>query len=272
MKDFEAFKVSLLISTYNWPSALEKCLLSVMSQTRLPNEIIIADDGSTEDTNVLIHKYQKIISIPIVHVWHPDEGFQLAMIRNKAIAKSKGDYIIQIDGDIILEKHFIEDHIRIAEPEAFVCGSRVWLSKEQSLKIIKSTGLPSLNLIKFPIKTILNSLRIPFLSSILADRYKKNKPTALRGCNMAFWRDNLLNINGYDQNIQGWGSEDAELALRLINSGIKKRFIKLSGIAYHIYHIENDKSLLLKNEKILKETINSKKTWAINGISNQIKI
>lgn len=269
MKNCELFKVSLLISTYNWPSALEKCLMSALLQTRLPDEIIIADDGSKPETLDLINKFKKTTTIPIVHVWHPDQGFRLATIRNKAISKALYDYIVQIDGDIIIEKHFLEDHIRLAQPNAFVCGSRVWLSQEQSLEILQSDSIPRFDYIKFPLKTILNSIRIKLLSQILADRYKKNKPIALRGCNMAFWKSDLISVNGYDQDIQGWGSEDAELAMRLINSGVKKRFIKFSGIAYHLFHSENDKSLLQQNQQVLKDTISNKKKWAINGIISQ---
>lgn len=266
MKNCESFKVSLLISTYNWPIALEKCLMSVMMQTKAPDEIIIADDGSTSETKELINRFKEISKIPIVHVWHPDQGFQLAAIRNKAIAIASFEYIIQIDGDIIIEKHFIEDHLQLAKPNTFICGSRVWLSQKQSLKILNSHQHYKIKNITLPLKTILNSTRVLFLSHFLADKYKKNQPTALRGCNMAFWKSDLFAVNGYDQDIQGWGSEDAELAIRLLNFGVKKNFLKFAGIAYHLFHTENNKSLLLKNQEILNNTLINKKKWATNGI------
>ena len=97
--------ISLIISTYNWPEALSRCLDSVMSQTVQPTEIIIADDGSTIETKHVIDDYSRRSVVPIVHVWHEDDGFRLSMIRNKAIVRAKGEYIIQIDGDVVLEKH-----------------------------------------------------------------------------------------------------------------------------------------------------------------------
>ena len=86
---------SLIATTYNWPEALELVLLSIVNQTILPNEVIIADDGSREDTKELIEIFQKVFPIPLIHVWHEDKGFRLATIRNKAISKAKYHYILQ---------------------------------------------------------------------------------------------------------------------------------------------------------------------------------
>lgn len=97
-------KTSLLISTYNWCEALNLCLNSVLRQSQQPDEIVIADDGSREDTKLLIADFSKKSPVPIIHVWHEDIGFRKTIILNKAIAKCSSDYIIQIDGDLILHK------------------------------------------------------------------------------------------------------------------------------------------------------------------------
>src|ERR1700712_962551 len=104
-------KCSLVISTYNWPQALELCLKSVATQKHLPDEVIIADDGSGEETRLLIDKYKKDFPVPLLHLWHEDKGFRKTIILNKAINQSSFEYIIQVDGDVILEKHFISDHL-----------------------------------------------------------------------------------------------------------------------------------------------------------------
>lgn len=265
----ENIKVSLIISTYNWPEALMKSLESVLYQSILPNEIIIADDGSSYSTKIAIDKFKQTSPVPIVHIWHPDNGFRLSSIRNKAIAAAHYEYIIQIDGDIIMDRNFIEDHLRLSQQQAFLCGSRVLLSQKLSKTILHQYGLLKLNIFQRPLATILNSLRVPFLTKIMADRYKKNKPRALRGCNMSFWKKDLFEINGYNESIQGWGSEDAELAIRLLNKGVKKRFIKFGAIAYHIYHPENSKTNLAENEKTLFKAIQEKTTWIATGIKRE---
>jgi len=116
---------SLIISTYNRSDALELCVKSVLRQSLLPDEIIIADDGSKEETGELIHQLATTSVVPIIHVWHEDLGFRLATIRNKAIVKATKEYIIQIDGDIVLHKDFVKDHVRFAQKGSFVTGSRV---------------------------------------------------------------------------------------------------------------------------------------------------
>src|SRR3546814_319958 len=105
---------SLIVSTYNWPEALTCCLNSIAAQTVLPTEIIIADDGSTEETKNATVDWSKRTHIPLIHVWHADQGFRLSEIRNKAIQRAAHPYIIQIDGDIILDSNFIEDHLKSA--------------------------------------------------------------------------------------------------------------------------------------------------------------
>ena len=129
--------VSLMISTYNWKEALSLCLYSVFAQTVKPCEILIADDGSRDDTKQLIDKMRTKTDIPIVHVWHEDKGFRLSAIRNRSIERAKGDYIIQIDGDILLDKHFIADHLELAEKGYFVCGSRVLLGRMATARLLR---------------------------------------------------------------------------------------------------------------------------------------
>lgn len=258
--------VSIMVSTYNWPEALERCIQTILSQTRLPDEILIADDGSKEETKLLIEKLKIQSSVPIVHIWHPDEGFRLSVIRNKAIEAAKSEYIIQIDGDILLDPHFISDHLSLVEKNHFLCGSRVWVDQNQSKELLEQKGSIKVDRSKFPMSFILNSLRSKVLSKFLADRYKKNQPAILRGCNMSFWKEDLLAVNGYNESIQGWGSEDSEMAFRLMNKGVKKRFLKFAAVAYHLYHKENNKDNLSKNDQILKSTIDEKKIWTDYGI------
>jgi len=263
--DFPA--CSLIITTYNWPEALEKSILSAFDQLCAPNEIIIADDGSDKRTADLIEKMAQRSTIPLLHVWHPDQGFRLSEIRNKAIATANYEYIIQIDGDIIMEKHFIHDHLNMAKTNTFLCGSRVLLKQEASNNFLKQER--SFHFKDIPFGYLMNSFRLPIIGNLMADRYKQKETTALRGCNMSFWKKDLVAINGYNNDIKGWGSEDAELAIRLVNSGVKKRALKFMGIAFHIYHRENSKANENQNKSILSQAIKEKTTRVENGI--QIK-
>ena len=244
--------VSLIISTYNWPAALRKSLESVKRQYLLPNEVIIADDGSTEETRELIELYKKDFPVPLQHSWIEDKGFRLSKSRNEALKKAKYDYIVQIDGDIILHKYFIYDHVHFANKETFVRGSRVLLDKNLSEKIF-SSKIISPNVFMHGTTNFFNGLRIPLFQRVFNFKYRSI--IGIRGCNMAYWRKDALAVNGYNEEIQGWGREDSEFVARLVNSGKYKRVLRLGGIEYHIYHPEYDRKLLNKNDIILNRTL-----------------
>lgn len=260
--------ISLIISTYNWPQALNLCLLSVRKQNLLPNEIIIADDGSTVETKKLIEKFQLNFPVPIYHVWQPDEGFQLAKIRNKAVALASRDYIIQVDGDLILEKNFIKDHIAFRSEKTFVSGSRVIMNKELSESLLASESV-DVPLNSNGLENVFNGIRIPFLSKLMMN-YKQEDVYYIRGCNMAFWRKDLLNVNGYNEAFVGWGREDNEIGARLINSGIRKRIIKFSGIVFHICHKEKTRTSLDVNDQVLQLTMSEKLTYCDKGLNQYL--
>lgn len=236
---------SLIIATYNWPRALYLCLESVMRQTVMPGEILIADDGSRMDTRDVVDHFASISPVPIRHIWHEDTGFRLAAIRNKAIAASCGEYIIQIDGDIILERHFIEDHIDFARPGYFAGGTRALLNAKLTRKMLDGEKI-SLHALRPGIENSNTTMRI-YLLSLLFVGYHPNKE---KGCNMAFWRNDLLAANGYDESFEGWGYEDSELADRLRNRGLTKRTIRFQGIAFHLSHPNASRDSKAQNVEI----------------------
>ncbi len=257
---------SLIISTYNWPQALEQSLLSVKKQWVLPNEVIIADDGSTKETRELIDKLRDNFPVPIIHCWIENKGFRLAKARNEALKVAKYDYIIQIDGDIIVDKYFVFDQINFAQRGSFARGSRVLLNEDISQKIfdhkIKQPTVFMRGVVNF-----FNGLHIPILREFLA--FKRLSIIGIRGCNMAYWKEDAYIVNGYNEEIQGWGREDSEFVARLVNLGIFKRNLRFGAIQYHIYHQEYDRKLLNKNDDILSMTISKKLTYCENGIVNK---
>ncbi len=260
---------SLIISTYNWPVALELCLLSIEKQKVLPDEIIIADDGSGEETRQVIEKFQKNFSVPLIHIWHPDKGFKLAEIRNKAIAAAKGDYIIQIDGDLILHPYFIDDHLRFAKPDTFVRASRIYLNQTLSSSLIAKKDT-NVSIFTSGLSNKFSALRLPFLWQFFENGYKAHELYEIHGCNMAYWRQNILSVNGYNERFQGWGPEDKELVVRLLNKGYKKRFIKMGALVFHLWHSENLKNNLLNNEREFHLSISEKRTFCQLGLNQYL--
>ena len=231
----------------------------MLRQSLLPDEIIIADDGSKEDTRELIHQLAASSEVPIIHVWHEDLGFRLASIRNKAIAKASKEYIIQIDGDIVLHKDFVKDHARFAQKGSFVTGSRVLIREGLTKKMLAEKNC-IISIHDKGTKNTINGVHLPWLSPLL-QHYRQWDISYSRGCNMAFWKEDLLKVNGYNEAITGWGSEDHELVCRLINNGVRKRTIKFAGIVFHLHHELHGTDNLNNNRSILNETKVRKLTW-----------
>lgn len=244
---------TLIIATYNWPQALELILLSVRRQTIMPDEVIIADDGSGPETAAIIERFQKDFPVPLVHVWHTDNGFQKSVIINKAVAKAKSDYIITIDGDMIAGRHFVEDHLKLSEYNVFVYGKRVKLKKSILGTLFRNKKI-NFHFLSAGISKRGRALRIPYL----ADKYEANdfRYGAVRGCNMGFWRKDFITVNGYNEEMTGWGKEDTELTHRFFNNGILGKNVKYGAIAFHIYHEDTSRERDVINTAIQQRTIN----------------
>jgi glycosyltransferase involved in cell wall biosynthesis len=260
---------SLIITTYNWPEALELVLESVNKQIVLPNEVIIADDGSKKETKILIENFQKDFPIPLIHIWHKDEGFRRSAILNLAIAKTNSDYIIQLDGDCIIHKNFIKDHLSSLKKNTYLFGSRASL-QEYLLPILFSDKVVSFSYFSKGLKKKNRNIYMPFLGTLI---YKKNNKLSkkLRGCNLSYWRSDFLKVNGYNEDMVGWGREDSEFVVRMINSGIYGKRLKFKAIVYHIWHKESSKEKLDVNHTIQQKTIENKITWCANGIDKYLK-
>jgi glycosyltransferase involved in cell wall biosynthesis len=232
----------------------------------MPSEIIIADDGSGEETKKVIDEIATVATIPVIHVWQPDDGFQLARIRNKAIAKAKGDYIINIDGDILLDKNFIHDHLCFARPGKFIAGDRASLTPASTQKFLEEhNGYPSFY--TKALKKRKHAFRCLWLAKLYcAIRHTACPAAYVTGCNMSFWRNDLLTVNGYNENFRSWGSEDCDLAARLINAGIQPRFVQCYAVAYHLYHPENERTEAHSNEQLFRKATQNKITYVEQGI------
>ncbi|WP_018631239.1 glycosyltransferase family 2 protein [Niabella aurantiaca] len=257
------FTVALMISTYKWPEALQLVLKSVLYQSRRPDEIIIAEDGDDAHTAWCIENFKKIHGIPVKHVYHEDRGFRKSLILNKAIKEIESDYIIEIDGDIVMHREFIADHMKAARKGYFVQGSRTLINEQRSHDLLRTKNIEGLHSFMPGLANRFNALRVPLFSGFFFVDPRKSHN--IKGCNLAFWKDDYVKVNGYYSGFEGWGREDSELGERLINLGIKKKKVKLAAVGYHIFHTFNSRANLGTNEKIYRETVQYKYSYRTNG-------
>jgi glycosyltransferase involved in cell wall biosynthesis len=262
-----SIQCTLIIATYNWPKALMLCLQSVLTQTILPGEIIIADDGSTPDTKAVIDAFRKLSAIPVKHLWHKDDGFRKAIILNEAIRTAGYEYIIQTDGDIIMDRYFIQSHLETARKGFFIRGSRALINKKATESLLQHDSI-NVHFFSKGLDNRMNSFPSSFLSAFHNVIIKSGYANGVIGCNFSYWKKDVVAVNGYNNDITGWGQEDSELGARLMNSGIAKRNLKYKAICFHLFHAHFSRDRDGLNMQMLDKTIADKVIQCSNGYSN----
>ncbi len=257
-------KISVIMSTYNRPHYLERVIEGYMNQTCRDFEIVVADDGSTEETASVVKEAAGKSEIPILHVLHPDKGFRAAKIRNKAAAKSTAKYIIFTDDDCMPSRNFVLDHLSFLEEGYFIQGHRVLLGGKASKKFdFKSINIKRLLLLSLQREAINihNFFRLP-IPLIKKTRSLKG----IRSCNMSLFRRDFLAVNGFNEDFEGWGKEDSELVARLYKFGIKRKDIKFRACCFHLHHEFFDRDRLNRNIEILQQSIRVDGYYCKNGV------
>ncbi|MBO5063504.1 MAG: glycosyltransferase [Campylobacter sp.] len=251
--------VSLVVTTYNNEKYLEQVLKSIESLDYLPNEVLIADDGSGKNTANLISKFKQNFPCELRHIWHEDRGFRASAIRNKAINSAKSEYIIIIDGDMVLDRNFILDHLKFAKKNQILQGSRVVLNESQTVSIIRGGNVCEFKSFKSTRNAILSKLIYKSWAIKLDFFNKKDFIKGIRSCNMSFYKSDCMAIGGFNESFIGWGREDSEFVARFLFNGGELRRMKFAGIAYHLYHAENSREMLESNHQIYLDTIKNKR-------------
>jgi glycosyltransferase involved in cell wall biosynthesis len=257
-------RVSLIITTYNRPDALMQVLRSIENQSSFPDEIIIADDGSNILTKKCITNFTKSSPLKVIHSWQNDKGFRVSRSRNQALSKSTGDYIILIDGDVILHQKFIEDHLKHAENGYFIQGTRVLINQELTTKILGDFS-NEFSFFSKGLSNRKNSLHSNLLSRLFLKKKKYIK--GIKTCNMSFFKNDCIKINGFNNDIEGWGREDSEFVVRLFNIGISRKNVYFNSIQFHLWHENSSRVSLKKNEAILEVTIHNMLKRCQNGLN-----
>lgn len=253
--------VAVIVSTYNAHEYLAKVLDGYLAQTRPPDELIVADDGSDSRSGEVVTKFAPKTKFPVRHIWHEDLGFRAGKIRNEAVKACSAEYLIFTDGDCIPHRRSVEDHIRIMKVGYFVQGKRMLVSKQSSA----SFNYPGLRkLVKMRLKGEFSGshhlLRIPGLT------IRKRGLRGIKTCNFALHRKDFMAVNGFNEDFVGWGREDSELAVRLLKYGLKRKDVPFSAMMFHLWHEENVNEFLSRNEILLAEAIKSSSFYCKNGI------
>lgn len=266
-------KTAVILSTYNAPDRLRPTLIGYAVQSHRDFELIVADDGSTDETRELIQAVARQFSIPIKHVWQEDRGFRKCRVLNQAIANTQADYLIFSDGDCVPRRDFVATHMALARPNRFLSGGYFKLSAATSSRvtqhdIISGRIVDPSWLIEngTPATHKLHKLRHTGWRMRLMNTLTPTRPT-WNGHNSSAWRSDALRINGFDERMGYW-AEDREFGERLINAGVRGVQVRYAAICVHLHHGRpyNTEESRRRNQQIRRETRRNRATWTAYGL------
>jgi glycosyltransferase involved in cell wall biosynthesis len=262
---------AVLITTYNRPDALAIVLEGYRGQSDVDFDLLVADDGSKEETAGVVKEFAQRAPFSITHVWQEDRGFRAAAIRNRAIASTNADYIIFTDGDCVPAPHFVRTHKQLAEPGYFLGSNRVLLTAELTNRVVRDrvpihawSGIDwALFWSRREVNRMLPLIQLPDgpFRKWTPDRWK-----GIKTCNLSTWRTDLIQVNGLDESYEGWGLEDSDLVIRLLHAGVKHKSARLAATVFHLWHPEQDRMRLPANQKRLDDLLRSKTIQAAIGL------
>lgn len=259
-------KISLLIAAHNQIDALQKVFAALALQTRAPDEIIVADDGSVDGTSEFLIAQGQHFGVPLHHLWQPNQGFRKLIMLNHAVARSTGDYLVFTDGDCVPHRRFIADHAALAEKGFYVQGRRCFVREPFVPEFIPGQTKSWLWALRGRIARPIKSVRLPF-PIVRRDRGQRG----IIGCNMAFWRDDVLAVNGFDEEYHGRGmGADSDLASRVYNLGRQRKFVYGQALVFHLDHPIAPRPHFSTNRARLDDVLRSGKIRCERGLNQYL--
>ena len=265
--------LSIVVSTYEWPEALDVVLAALADQSEPAFEIVVADDGSGVQTGTVIDRWTGLFADRLTRVWQPDQGFRKARILNLAALTARGAYLLFLDGDCIPRRRYVESVLRAALPGWFLAGKRLNLGADLSQRVLQER-LPVWRwsaatwLVRAPRDVGRPGLMLP-----LRDRrrpWRRGQPEfspPYDGYGFLFGvaRDDFERVNGFDLRFHGWGGEDVEIATRLRRIGLNCGWPGPRSTVLHLWHPAR-KGTTKSNTPLVEATAASASVEAVEGL------
>lgn len=257
-------RASVILATYNQPRLLDLSLLGYSNQSTRDFEIVIADDGSDEETAEVIASHTRRSPVPIRHVWQPHRGFWKSAAVNRAVLQSRGAQLVFSDGDCVPARSFVAEHIDAAQPSTFVVGGHVRLSQADSLRVTREGVLDGAHEELVSRRETLELFWTQAKSLAYIALRRPNRPRLL-GLNFSVDRASFLAVNGFDQTYRNSSKDDSDLRNRLLLAGVRPVSLWHRARVVHLFHPPNEERRLWREarEYYARESLHP---WAPNGL------
>jgi glycosyltransferase involved in cell wall biosynthesis len=261
-------RLSVIAITHARPDALALLLAGLARQSLPADEVIVSEDGEAPETRACVARAAPGFPGRLLHLAGPHRGPRMSLVRNRGLAAATGDYVVFIDGDEIPSRHFLADHAAFALPGHFTQGSRVLAGPRATARLLERRAL-DLSPFEPDLDRRRHLLRLPALWSLFARPNRSER--GLKSCNLAFWREDLLRLNGFEERMEGWGLEDLDLCARAYHLGLWRRNLRLGAGVIHLWHgppgrLTDDNP----NWPAYRETLATRRIRSVRGLDGHL--
>ncbi len=220
--------ISVIVPTYNRRDLLDRTLLSLSLQLFNPYdyEVIVIDDGSTDDTKDIVLSYKDRMLIS--YMYQEDKGFRVAQARNLGILNARYSVCLFLDSGVIAHPSLLARHWRayLGKSEQVLIGFAYGYCDYEELALSLLKDFNNRSEIENIFCSFRNNKSLRDRRSVVLD----NEVMAFESisipwiifwtCHVSCTTKSLLKVKGFDENFQSWGGEDIELGLRLHAAGV----------------------------------------------------
>ena len=258
------------MNTHERPRALDAVLRALSEQSDPAFDVVVADDGSGVATEQVVERWRAPFGPRLQHVWQPDEGFRLALARNRGALAARGDFLVFLDGDAVPRHRFVDAMRASARPGWFVAGRRLELSRALTERVLGEVApIHRHSLLDW---VLLRKEVAPL--SVLTSRDRRTVGSSAPefephgrayGFLLGVSRVDFERANGYDSRFVGWGEEDVDLAMRLRRLGLRCGHAGPQATVLHLWHPPRDEDER-GNWRLLQETAANGRVEAERGL------
>jgi glycosyltransferase involved in cell wall biosynthesis len=230
-------ELAVILTTYQRPQHLERSLISLSLQQGVSGkfEVIVADDGSTDSTERIVHEFARRADFPVRWISHPHDGFRVALCRNDGARASTAPYLLFTDGDCLFPADHLQKHLHARKPGVVRAGDCLRLG-EKATDRVDAVAIESGAYRKWAFAVDRRRLIQKRFKERCYELMRHRFRPKLTGWNIGIARHDFEVVNGFDESFVGWGCEDDDLAFRLRKAGRRIASALPYTHGYHMWH------------------------------------
>jgi GT2 family glycosyltransferase len=228
--------LAVIVTTFKMPWHLRRVLESIACQrTSRRLEVVVADDGSTDETAEVVAQFAAKAAFPVTFVTHPHAGFHAARCRNEGARHSTASHLLFCDGDCLLPPEHIDQHLALWRPGCVTCGYCVRFDQSTSHEITLDT-VQSGEFVRHAVPEERSKLRAMHAKCVFYSLIGHATKPSFRSGDFLLARADFERVNGFDERFCGWGCEDDDFGRRLRTANVRLVSALHRTCVYHLWH------------------------------------